>query len=311
MSVTLAAALLGQILAIMLLRYRLGRQWLHRPVSILILTAAVYQGLSPVLMTIPSIGAWDTYRTGIQQSYIDSATLIMSAGMLAFTVAYLLTCPERIAPHANLHNARVTVKALDWRWLACGCVPLALLTYEGRGYNGGGAVTGAGAPLSASLAAEFFVILVVLTSFSFLLKRGTKFFLPVLAIQSVLLAAAGERTPVIADAITLVLLLKLAEYRLPRIQVGTTAALTLVAVLAITGIRADGGRTLYHQDNGIGTRIAGLGRGLTATEPGNSGPGLLAQAADRLDGTDFAGAILQSVHLGETRLSASYVPNPC
>jgi hypothetical protein len=116
MSVTLAAALLGQALAITLLRHRLGRRWLRRPVSILILAAVVYQGLSPIFMTVPSIGAWDTYRTGIQQRYIDSATLIMSAGMLAFTVVYLLTCPERIAPQANLDNARVTSR----RWTGGG-----------------------------------------------------------------------------------------------------------------------------------------------------------------------------------------------
>ena len=42
--------------------------------------------------------------------------------------------------------------------------------------------------------------------------------------------------------------------------------------------------------------------------PGGQGPGLVAQAAVRLDGTDFAGAILQSVSFGRPRLGASYVP---
>jgi hypothetical protein len=307
MSVPLIAALLTQALAITLLRHRLGRRWLLRPVTLLVLASAVYQGLSPLLMAIPSIGAWDTFRTGVQQSHIDSATLIMSLGMLALTVAYLMTRPER-APNTCLGDTRIMLKALDWRWLACGCVPLAILTYEGRGYNSSGPATGSGASLSTNLASEFFVILVVLAAFSFLLKHGPRLFFAVLVIQSLLLAAAGERTPVIVDAITLAVLLAHAGYRLSRVQAWAAASLTLVAVLAITGSRADYGRTLYQQGNGLGTRVAGLGSGLSATGSSRSDPGLLAQAAQRLDGTDFAGAILQSMSLGEPRLSASYVP---
>jgi len=259
-------------------------------------------------MAFPSIGIWDPYRTGTQQSYIDSATLVMSVGMLAFTVAYLLTCPERTVPQAALKDVTVMTKGLDWRWLACGCVPLAILTYEGRGYNSGGPAIGNGASLSAALASEFFVILVVLTALSFLLRRGTRLFLPVLVTQSLILAAAGERSPVVVAVITLILLLKHVGYQLPRLQVGAAAGLTLVAVVAITGTRADHGRTLYHENNGLGTRVEELGRSLTATQSGGSGPGLLAQTATRLDGTDFAGAILQSISSGQPRLSASYVP---
>jgi hypothetical protein len=308
MGVTLTAALLVQALEITLLRHRLGRRWLRHPVSIMILVSAAYQGISPLVLAIPSIGAWDNYRSGIQQSYIDSATLVMSAGMLAFTVAYLLIRPERTTPQTSRNDVTVTVKALDWRWLACCCIPLAVLTYEGRGYNAGGPSVGGGAPLSVELASEFFVVLMVLTGFSFLLKHGTRLFFPILVIQSLLLAAAGERSPVIMDAITLVLLLAHAGYQLPRRQVRVAAALTLIAVLAITGERIHEGRTLYHEDSSLATRVAVLGSSLTAAESDGSGPGLLSQAAVRLDGIDFAGGILQSVSLGQPRLSASYVP---
>jgi hypothetical protein len=308
MSVTQAAALLVQALDLALLRHRLGRRWLRHPVSIVVLVSAAYQGISPILMAIPSIGAWDTYRSGIQQGFIDSATLIMSVSMLAFTVAYLLICPERTAPQTNPDDVRVMVKALDWRWLACCCVPLAILTYEGRGYNGSGPAIGGGASLSAELASEFLIILIVLTALSFLLSKGTRLFLPILIIQSLLLAAAGERSPVVMDAIALVLLLVHAGYRLPPRQVMAAAALTLVAVLAITGERAHEGRALYHEDSGLGARVAVLDRSLTATGSDSSGPGLVPQAAVRLDGIDFAGGILQSVSLGQPRLSASYVP---
>jgi hypothetical protein len=308
MNVTLATALVAQLLAIFLLRFRLGRRWLRHPVSIMILVSVAYQGVSPVLMAIPSIGIWDTYRIGIEQGYIYSATLIMSAGMLAFTVAYLLTRPERGASETMPYDVTATLKALDWRWLAGCCVPVALLTYEGRGYNAGGAAVGSGAPLSAELGSEFFTVLMVLTALSFLLKHGIRFFLPVLILQALLLAAAGERSPVVMDSIALVLLLGQAGCRPPGRQVKAAVGLTLIAVLAITGERVHEGRTLYHEDSGLGARVAVLGSSLTSTGSDTSGPSLLPQLAVRLDGVDFAGGILQSIALGHPRLGASYVP---
>ena len=151
----------------------------------------------------------------------------------------------------------------------------------------------------------------VLTALSFLLKHGTRLFFPVLIIQSLLLAAAGERSPVIMDAITLVLLLAHAGYQLPQRQVRAAAALTLIAVLAITGERVHQGRTLYHEDSGLATRVAVLGSSLTATESDGSGPGLVPQAAVRLDGIDFAGGILQSLSLGNRVSAPPTYPNPC
>lgn len=308
MSLTLGAALLAQAVEIALLRLRLGSRWLRHPITIMVLVSALYQGVAPVLLDIPSIGVWDTYRTGIQQTYVDSATFIMSVGMLAFTVAYLLTRPERTSPALAPDDVRTMVKALDWRWLAGCCAPLAILTYQGRGYNGGGPSIGSGAPLTAELASEFFAVLMVLAAFSFLIKRGIRFFFPVLLLQSLLLAATGERSPVLMDAIALGLLLANAGYRLPRRQVIAAVALTLVAVLALTGERAHQGRAVYREDSSLVTRVAVLGQGLIPTASLGSGPGLLSQVAVRLDGVDFAGGILQSIDLGQPRLSASYVP---
>lgn len=310
MSVSLAAALLMQAIAITLLRLRLGRRWLRHPVSVMVLIAAVYQGLAPLLEAVPSADIQDTFRVGIQSSYINSAAFIMSAGMLGLIVAYLLARPERIAMQASLDDSRLILGALDWRWLACACIPLGVLTYEGRGYNNGGPAIGTGAQLSLDFASQFFVILIVLTSLSFLLKRSPRFFLPVLVVQSLFLAATGERNPVIADAITLAVLLAHAGYRLQRDQVIAAVTLIAVAVLAITGTRANHGRALYAANNGLVTRVEGLGQGFTTTtEPANpASPGLVSQTAERLDGIAFAGGILQAVRLGQPRLSPSSVP---
>ncbi len=94
MTLTLLTALGLQAIMLTLLRHRLGRHWLRRPVTLLVITSVIYEGLSPVLLEIPSINAQNIYRLGVAQHFTDQATLLMSAGMLALTVAYLLTRPE-------------------------------------------------------------------------------------------------------------------------------------------------------------------------------------------------------------------------
>ena len=309
MSVMLWLALVLQFASVALLRMFLGKTWLRRPGTLLVLASVVYDGVSQVLLSFPSVGQWDTFRNGIQQSFIDEANLIMSAGMLAFTFAYLLTCGPRgeVAPLPG--DAALAAKMLDWRVLALACAPLAVLTYEGRGYNGT-LTTGAGAPLVSSLAAEFFVILVILAAFSFLLRHGTRWLTPVLAAQSGLLAAAGERTPVLVAGAALMLLLARAGHHPSRRQGVVCAVLTIAALMAITGLRAQHGRSVFYTDSGLGTRVTALGGGITglAAAPGDDSPGLAAQFATRLDGTAFAGGILQAQERGQPWLSAAQVP---
>lgn len=312
MTVPLLTALLLQVVAIALLRHRLGHYWLRRPVTLIVLASMVYQGLSPVLLTFQSIGATDIYSNGVQQSFTNAATLLMSAGMLAFTITYLMTRPERTDVVVRPADIPAVVRTLDWRWLTGACVPLAVLTYGGRGYNGSVSSAGSATPVGSDLAESFFIVLVVVAAFSFLLKYGVRWFLPVLIVQSLVLAAAGERTPVIVDAITLILMLVLAGSRPSTRQLRGASALTLITILAISGLRVQQGRSLFDKDSGLSARISALASGLDVfannSAVGSTGRGLVDQAAVRLDGVDFAGAILQSLSFGQPRQSAAYVP---
>ena len=307
MAASMIFALLLQAASLVLLRHRLGKTWIRRPVTILVLASVVYQGVSPLLLAIPSIGAWNIYRQGVAQSWADKATLLLSAAMLAFTVAYLLTRPERVqAPKADIPTV---MKALDWRLLAACCTPLAYVTYQGRGYANGNLTTGAGAPTVTVLASSFFVILIALTGFSLVLATGRGSFLSVLAVQSLLLAAAGERLPVIASAVVLIVLLCVAGMKPPARQILVAGALTAIAVLAIGGVRAQQGRSLYYRDSGLGQRVTVLASGVSsAGSQTASAPGLIPEAAARLDGTDFTAAILQSESLGQPSLPPAAVP---
>jgi hypothetical protein len=299
-TVTLGLALVMQLVGTLLLRRRLGRPWLRRPVTLLYLFAIVNQGISAVLLSFPSTAAQDPYRLGVAPGYQGDAALLTSAAMLALVIAYLLTQPQ----WADTGSCEQAVTMPDWRLLAVACAPLAYLTYEGKGYNNGTSLT-ASTPLATDLAASFFTIMVIVTAFAFLLRHGPAWFLAVLTAQSLALAAAGERTPVIAGAVALGLMLGRAGMRPPARQVQATVALVLLLVLAITGARVIRGRGTYETATGLGTRAQALGAGIT-TVP--SLQALTAEGASRMDGEAFTAAILQARAMGTPRMSTAYAP---
>lgn len=320
MTTTFAAALLAQAVSLALLRHRLGRRWLRRPVTLFMLVSTVDLGIAPALLTIDSVRADDTFALGVNRGFTDSADLVMSVVMLGFTLAYLLTRPERTVTMTRPDDALVVARVLDWRVLAVACLAMAVVTAAGRGYSDGTAA-GVGTPVETDLVSTFFIIVIAVTSVAFVLRHGSRWFLPVLVVQSILLALAGERTPVLMDAVALIIAARFVGSRPSRRQLGIAALLAIVTVYAISGVRAEQGRTIFYSNSGLMSRVTALGNGLVGGGlvgggPDGGGPeagyaaspGLVAQFATRESGVDFAGAILQSMSEGQPRLSPRYVP---
>ena len=309
MSLTMYTALCVQAITVVLMRWGLGRDWLRRPVPLFVLAAVVYQGLSQIFLLIPAVRVWDISRLGIGQSHIDAATLIMSVGLLAFVVCYLATRPVRVVAATRDNDRSDVARILDWRLLALASAPLAALTYEGRGYNS--AIAASEKTVPTDLAATFLTVLVVLAAFGFLLQYGMKWFVIILIVQSLFLAVAGERFPIIAGFVTLLLLLSHVGLRPSRRQVLITLALTVMTVLGITGYRTASGRGLYHQDSGLISRAQAIGSGFYSlihnSNQKNTFTGLVGQATARFDGDSFAGGILQSMSFGRPALGVAPV----
>lgn len=310
MTPMLLMSLIVQACSLALLRHRLGARWARRPVTVLMLMACLSQGVGPLLLAIPGVGQQNDFALGIRHEFIDLANLIMSGSTLALTTGYLLTHPERVLPQVHQGTAEVIAKALDWRLLGAACVPLALITAAGRGYNSGTAA-GAGTPLATNLVSTFFIVMIVLAAAAFLLRHGTRWFVPVLAVQSMLLAVGGERMPVLTDAIALVLILLFSGVRVPARQLAAAAALTVLTILAISGVRVTHSRNLFYSDSGITSRVTALSDGLSGVG-GSQGvgdtSGIVTQFAVRVSSVDFAGGVLQSIGTGQPRLSLAYLP---
>jgi hypothetical protein len=296
-----ALALLAQAAGIVLLRHRLGKTWLRRPVTLLGLASVLYQGLSAVLLTLPALATYDTVRRGISPEFTTDASLLTSAAMLGLLIAYLMTQPQRALQHGAA-SPQALAAALDWRLFAAASVPLAVLTYQGKGYTDSTPLT-VSTPLSTDLAATFFLITVVLAAFGLVLLHGSRWFLPALIIQSLLLAAAGERLPVLTGAVALGVLLTRVGMRPTRASLHTAAALTLIATLAIMGARTEQGRGLFYADRSLSARAGALAQGVSDPQQG-----LIAGTAARLDGNAFAGGILQAEHVGYPQMSSALAP---
>lgn len=295
----------GQLL---LLRLGLGRAWLRRPVTWLVMTGILYTGLSAALLSYPAVSIWDPYRLGIGERYLDEADLILSVAMLALVIGYLLAQPWRSTVTAGGLDTALAARILDWRLIVLACAPLAVLTYRGKGYASvdSGPVT----PISTNLAATFLIPLVVLAVFGFMLRHGRQWFLPLVIIQSILLAAVGERAPVVIALVMVRVLLHRAGVRPPRSQVWLTVVIAIVAILGITGSRGASGRQVYQSDSGLAARVSGIGTGLQQLSgPAGSagGGGLVARMAARFDGVSFAGGTLRALHSGDPELGAGPV----
>jgi hypothetical protein len=309
-SPTLLTALLLQVSAVILLRHRMGPQWLRRPVTVLVLTACVYNGISEALLAIPSIRAWDTYRFGTRQQYIDEATLVISFGLLAFVVCYLATKPERAKASVPANNSAAARRMVDWRLYALASIPVAVLTLQGRGFNSAGS---AGEPtgLSTSVASEFLIVLISLASLGLLIRYGIRLFVPVIMAQLAFLAATGERSAPLMGLVATLVLLSHVGLRPSRRQLAIIIGLGLVFILGLTGYRSVAGRGIYRQDTSLSARVASVGAGLYtlvhASNASNTSPGLAAQFAGRLDGNSFAGTIMQSLDSGHMTLGAKPV----
>ena len=109
MTVTLLTSLFVQVVTLALIWHRVGRGWLRRPVTLLVICSVLNQGAGPVLLAIPSIGVHDNFAQGISQQYIDEANLIMSAAMLAFTAGTAATSVPLRVPLAARAMAAIAL----------------------------------------------------------------------------------------------------------------------------------------------------------------------------------------------------------
>lgn len=296
----LAVALLLQVSSLLLLRQQLFGTWLQRPFSLMVIAATVYHGVSEVMMLVPSIAKANVYRSGITQDDAHLAALCISGGIFIATLSYLVALGDK-GRHSRpkLENLPAALQALDWRLLLAALIPLAAATYAGGGYASGEVLDTRNQGTLQVLASQFFLIVFVLTTFAFVARFGQKWTLPALGVQSVLMAAAGQRLEIIVGAITVCVLLNIIGHRPKARQLLAAATVGTLLILAIGTVRATAGREVFYSNTGISERVEAVTSALLQDGiQTNTGESYIAQAAARLDSNELGGYVIRGLESG-------------
>lgn len=272
-----------------ILRTRYGREWFLRPYSIFVIVACVYHGLSEIVIRATGAAQFAAYR--VDQKFIDDGMFVSAIALLAMTIGYVVFCPPRpIDRSIDLDHLR---RAFDWRVFGVLAIPLFISTVHGKGYANGAILTGQGVT-DQGLAAQFWMPVISLTTFSFLL-RHPKWWVPALVTQSVLMAAAGERLEIVVGAATVLVLAARVGMKPNKKEVATIAVIAILGMLAISASRTDQGRTVFQSNSGFGARWSALIQGIEhPTVQSVHGGNALAEASLRLDSNSWAGGIMKA-----------------
>ena len=297
MSATFLLAALIMVGSPLLLRAWYGAQWMIRPFSIFALMAIFYHLVTEVVIRIT--GATDTSSGRPSVEWVDQGMLIAATTLAAMTLGYMVLGPRRHYPsHVDTGGLG---RILDWRITGALTLPLLVATVQGQGYSTGMPLEGEGIGITG-LAMQFFVPLVVLTSFGYLLRHPTRW-LPTVAVQSTVLVLAGQRLEVFIGAAMLTAL---------GARVGITpkarhvlAILVLAGFLAlgVTSVRASQGRETFYSNSGVGARVTAIAQGAANPLESISASGnLLGDAAIRLNSNAWTGGIARAFHDGASTL---------
>lgn len=277
---------------LLLLRVRYGSRWLMRPFTIFALAAMLYHFGAEVLVRVTGAESPGSGRPALM--WLDQGVLVAATTLAVMTVGYVVFGPRKRAAGSVDRNALAQV--IDWRVLGVLTVPLLIATTQGRGYITGKPLEGEGVGITG-FSAQFFVPLVILTSFGYLLRHPARW-LPVVAVQSGLLALAGQRLEVFVGAATLTALAAWVGI-VPRVR-HIVAVLVLAGVLAlgVTSAREGGGRDTFYSDSGVMARLSAIFEGASSIDAVSSASTLVGDAGLRLNSNAWTGGVEQALAQG-------------
>jgi hypothetical protein len=292
----LVIALLFMVGSVLLLRQGLGRTWLRRPFVLMILAACVYHGVSELLLLDDSIAHADILRLFVPAFWAHTGAMVVSFGMFAASVAYLVGLKAKGRDGVtDLSSVKAALRLLDWRLLALAAVPLALVTYQGGGYATGRVLDARHESTLTMLAAQFFVAVVVMGTYSFVASHGPRWFVAALVVQCLVLALAGQRLELVIAAVSVCACLATFVQAPTRRQMLGVALVGGLLAVSITGVRVAQGRGVFQSNTGITERLTALAGGLPSGGRQQESSNSIVQ---RLDSNEWAGGVIRSIESG-------------
>lgn len=304
----IALGLCLQAAALLILFYRLRREWFTHVGAWFVLLAVAYHGLNEVfLWWFPG---YDPYRLLVTPDYVGQFVIWVSVAILLFSVAYVVTVGRRSISTSGAETTiqlRRTTRFFDWRVMSIAALPLLVLTLGGQGYLSNIDVSTQSPGVAVGLSNQFFLLAVVLASFGLVSRFGTRALLPVLAAQSLLVASTGERLGILVTAAMLLYALARFGVRMNRRQLIVGVVLSAMLTLVITSARATEEPFLSTADSSI--RIQYLVAGLRNIGSPAALELLANNVGYRLDGNSFGAMELEALARGASTLGLAPLQN--
>src|SRR5450631_957275 len=289
--------LLIQGFALTLVFWRLGREWLKHIGAVFILMAVLYHGANEIILwLIPDV---DPYRRLFDVRSVGPFMLWVSVAILLCTVTYLAVLGRRKTPpllrDLDAEKARA-VRFFDWRLMLILAAPLMAIIIAGQTLAPNGGLQGQGVGATVGLSQLYFLLAVVLAGFGIVVRLGSGWLLPMLAVQSVLFAATGGRFGILFGAAMLLYALGRYRVRLRRRQVIVGAGLAAMLLLVVTSARASQGH--LATTSGDSQRYQYLVSGLSQIGSLAAWNQVLADLGYRFDGNSYGAMELQALDNG-------------
>jgi hypothetical protein len=298
----IAAGLVLQAVALVLVFRRLGRAVLIHIGAIFIVLATVYHGLNEILVRL--FPDRDPYRFLVSADYVSTFTFYISVTILVLTLVYLgaLGGRQQPAPESEiaLHRERIR-RVFDWRLMLAAAAPLIVLTASGNGYfvSPGNLVATQLDP-TVGLASQFLLLALVLASLGFISRFGRRWILPVLLVQSIAAALVGERLEILVTAVMLLYALSRLGIPIQARQLSLAVMAFIVVGLVVTSARASAGH--ISTVAGGSFRLDYLVAGLNNVSSPATWDQIAFDLGYRFDGNSFGAMELQSLDQGSPPL---------
>lgn len=297
MSWWIVPGLVIQGFAVGLLCYRLRGTIVTHTGAIFVVVAVVYHGLNEV-----SLGFFphrDIFRRLVSPNYVGEFVLLVSLALLILTVAYLATIGSSayVQPLPEQAVQRTAVqKVFDWRVMLLAAVPLIAVTLAGNGYYAGPSAGALPAPFWVGVSLQFLLPAIVLASLGIIVQFGHRWVIPILIVQSGLVALLGQRFEVLVTAVLLLYVLARLGIPWKRAHLAIVVVSFLVFALILTSARAAEGR--FATNSGGSARLDFLMAGIANIGAGATWNLVASDLGYRLDGNSFGAMEIQALERG-------------
>lgn len=304
MTVSIAAGLVLQLVALLVVRWAIRGQWLRHTGALFVCIAVVFHGVTEIVQAL--FPGRNEYRTVVDRHVLDDWVLWVSAAILVYAVVYALMLRAGKGEQAA---QPVDVSSLSLPWLAGATLPLLALSLTGAGVSSGQAGQSNDGYVAGGLAVQFTLFLVAVVGALAIARFGRRWTLLILLAEVAVLSLIGARLDILAGCLLVLYGAAVAGVRLTRRQTAIIVAAVIVLAASLSSARVVAGRAAFQGQESISVRAQALVDGLVSLPSAQTLNAVADEFVYRFDGNSFGALVLDSLEHGRPPVGATTVVN--